>query len=346
MQRRRRMVHLGPVGTAARCGLKGKAHYRDPDLPRCSELAAALGESPVGTAPPWTRCLVLELPAPWEADVARSRAFPEALRPALERSNGGVRLQCVLPDPAYSAPRMRRVMLFSRAAGSLAACERAEYLFPAERAGDLAALLVEEGPGAGETPGHAADDAADRDVLVCTHGNRDACCGSFGAPVYGALRRMADVDPSGGGERVRVWRTSHTGGHRFAPTLIDLPQGRYWGRVDAESAGAILRRAGDVRALEGLYRGWAALGTAAEQSAEWAALARFGWRWTRAGGRMETLDAAPDGGARTVRFETARPGGGTTQAITVTVERAGSVPTMNCMKRGSKGDNPQYRTLV
>ena len=48
-------------------------------------------------------------------------------------------------------------------------------------------------------------------LLVCTHGGRDRCCGSDGTRLFQAL-----FPPPG----VRVWRTSHTAGHRFAPTAI------------------------------------------------------------------------------------------------------------------------------
>lgn len=334
----------GPAVAVHGGDLRGGAQQRDPGLPRCTDLADRLGEGPVGTAPPWSRCLVVEVPAPWDADVARSRTFPEALRCALGGLDASTRLQCVLPDPEYSTADARRVMLFSRPAGSLSVCGRAEYVAPEGMAGELAARLAADGPGGKWIESHRADVAADRDVLVCTHGNRDACCGSFGVPVYEALRRMAGASGVGAGRRLRVWRTSHTGGHRFAPTLIDLPEGRYWGRLDAGTASSILARSGDVRALEGLYRGWSALGSAAEQSAEWAALARFGWEWTRAEAGVETVAAGPDGEGRTFRFEAARPGG-PARSITVTVERAGAVPTMNCMKQGSKGDNPQFRIV-
>ena len=159
------------------------------------------------------------------------------------------------------------------------------------------------------------------------------------------LRSMAVEFSRDAGEAVRVWRTSHTGGHRFAPTLIDLPDGRYWGRLDACSAGEILRRQGDPQSVEGLYRGWSALSSAAEQSAEGAALARFGWKWQGRVGRIETLDTTAGEAKRTVRLETGQHSGGEAENLTVTVECAGAIPTMNCMKRGSKGDNPQYRVI-
>ena len=60
--------------------------------------------------------------------------------------------------------------------------------------------------------------------LVCTHGIRDRCCAKLGVPVY---QRLAQER----GEQ--VWQTTHLGGHRFAATMVVLPQGLQFGRVTA-----------------------------------------------------------------------------------------------------------------
>ena len=62
--------------------------------------------------------------------------------------------------------------------------------------------------------------------LVCTHGSRDACCGSLGPRLAQALR---------GAGHQQVWEVSHIGGHRFAPTLWHLPSWRVYGRVSLEN---------------------------------------------------------------------------------------------------------------
>lgn len=63
--------------------------------------------------------------------------------------------------------------------------------------------------------------------LVCTHGKRDKCCAQLGLPVFAALFEQA-------GEA--VWQTTHLGGHRFAATLLVLPSGICYGRVEAREA--------------------------------------------------------------------------------------------------------------
>ncbi|MDD9994661.1 MAG: hypothetical protein OXS35_02775 [Dehalococcoidia bacterium] len=320
----------------------------DPTLPRCTEQARQLGEDPVGSAPPWKRCLVFELPAPWEARVEFSRAFPDEPRQVLgqlEARGERVRLQCVLPDPEYSIPGTTRLILFSRPADVLASCGRAEYLVPSESAAEVACALLEDGSIPERFDQWREHASPAREILICTHGNRDACCGSYGVPIYESLRKMADEDPLIDGTKTRVWRTSHTGGHRFAPTLIDLPEGRYWAFVDSDLAADVLRRRGDLGSMVDRYRGWAALASPAEQNAERAAFARVGWNWVTAQKRIETFGAVSGIDRHRIRFTYTESPAHPPGCLDVSVEYAGSVPTMNCMKRGSKGDNPQYRIV-
>jgi hypothetical protein len=68
--------------------------------------------------------------------------------------------------------------------------------------------------------------------LVCTHGKHDPCCARHGRPLYEALRDELEPD--------WVWQVSHIGGDRFAGNLVCLPEGLYYGRVDRETAGAVL----------------------------------------------------------------------------------------------------------
>ena len=59
-------------------------------------------------------------------------------------------------------------------------------------------------------------------ILICTHGSRDRCCGTLGGKLYAqAAKRYPSM----------TWQASHLGGHRFAPTLLSLPQAMMYGRV-------------------------------------------------------------------------------------------------------------------
>jgi hypothetical protein len=72
---------------------------------------------------------------------------------------------------------------------------------------------------------------ADPVLLVCTNGRRDVCCAIRGRPV--ALEAAARVPG-------RVWESSHTGGHRFAPTGVLLPHGAALARLDARGCADVL----------------------------------------------------------------------------------------------------------
>jgi hypothetical protein len=76
----------------------------------------------------------------------------------------------------------------------------------------------------------------------------------------------------------RVWRCSHFGGHQFAPTLIDLPTGQYWGHLESTVLDPLIYRQGDVRQLRSFYRGWAGLGKF-EQMLDRELWMQEGWQW-------------------------------------------------------------------
>ena len=67
-------------------------------------------------------------------------------------------------------------------------------------------------------------------ALVCCHGKRDRCCAKYGRAFYDALHEVAGN---------RAWQTSHLGGHRFAPTLVMLPEGICYGQLNPEEAAGL-----------------------------------------------------------------------------------------------------------
>lgn len=70
-------------------------------------------------------------------------------------------------------------------------------------------------------------------LLVCTHGKRDQCCAIKGRPLAASLDA----------EFPHVWESSHTKGHRFAPSMILLPWGYSYGRLNPVAAAEMMRAA-------------------------------------------------------------------------------------------------------
>lgn len=74
-------------------------------------------------------------------------------------------------------------------------------------------------------------------------------------------------------------RTSHLGGHRFAPTALILPEGTLWGYLDAKTLTAIVDRTMPVEQAFDHYRGCTGLSSPEIQVADAGALLLHGWRW-------------------------------------------------------------------
>ncbi|WP_306422924.1 sucrase ferredoxin [Paenarthrobacter aurescens] len=103
-------------------------------------------------------------------------------------------------------------------------------------------------------------------ILVCAHGQHDACCAVRGRPVGRAL-----------GERwpELVWECSHIGGDRFAANAVIVPDGVYYGGLDAESSVATVGEHLSGRIHAEYLRGYTDL-FPPQQAAVAAVLGQFG----------------------------------------------------------------------
>ena len=248
------------------------------DGPRCAEWAREVAVDPVGSAPSPRAWLLVEWPLPWPRDASEVEAFAPLL-------DGGARLQLLVPD----ADDDRRTVVLHRRTddGWFAGYERvARRVAPGDVVEGAADLLA---TGTGDD----SDLEQATDVLVCTHGTRDRCCGAMGTAL--ALQCVADG--------IRLRRTSHTGGHRFAPTAVLLPEGTAWAFLDDDALRRVTTRSGPLDDLLPRYRGCTAFESAAVQAVDRAAFAEVGWSWldhrrraVELGDGLIRIDAvAPDG---------------------------------------------------
>jgi hypothetical protein len=253
-------------------------------------VARQEGLDPLGTAGHYHGFLLVDWPLPWPSDLGEV----EALHPLVEALAGtGIRLQGLVP----ASRDERRVVLYrsSSEAGGFAGYERIERRTTGAGAVAEALGLLGAEPAESGTPA----DPGGGDVLICTHGRRDACCGRQGT----ALVMEVATDPGIAGAGYRVARTSHTGGHRFAPTAIVLPEGTMWAYLDAELTARIVLRQGPVEGVLAHYRGSTGVGSPALQAVERAAFSEVGWEWLgwrRWGedlgdGRVRVVGESPEG---------------------------------------------------
>ena len=301
----------------------------------CSVFSEANGEDPCGSAPLWDHCLVIEIPTPWEHEVMDSPAFPAGLADLLEQ-RPDVRLQVIQPDDGYSVEGHSRVMLFSRPDGPVHSMTRKEYLVPSDSLLDVVTTVL---GGRGEELGEWEQyNDGMRDLLVCTHGSRDICCASIGQPTYMELHARYS------NSHTRVWRLSHTGGHRLAPNVIDMPSGRYWSRLTPSRARQVADRSGDIAELYDSYRGWPAIASFAAQMAEREAFMREGWDWTNRLVESEVLETSDDGMEERVATRSLGPDG-VVSSYVATVRQSGVVQSIECLSDVLAKDYPQYELV-
>lgn len=107
----------------------------------------------------------------------------------------------------------------------------------------------------GERPVDAGrvEAVGERIVLVCVHGARDARCGECGPPLLQKLRRAV---VEAGLDDVRVWGSSHVGGHKYAGNVLIYPEGVWYGRVRPQDAERIVNdHLVGGRVVDGFLRG-------------------------------------------------------------------------------------------
>ncbi|GAB4426607.1 MAG: hypothetical protein OHK0015_07660 [Chloroflexi bacterium OHK40] len=251
----------------------------------CSVCARQAGLSPAGYGgAAYDRIIAAELPLPWPvgmfADPQRMPpeviAVMQHIRDEYQRTHRvTIRPLAIAPDRDSSVAGMRRVIAWHRPAGPFAQFDRTEYLVPEDRLGPLFYALALAPERLDDFATYGQEHGEVRDLLVCTHGSVDAACSKFGYPTYAQLRRIA----ADSGGRLRAWRTTHFGGHVFAPTLIDLPHGSYWAYIEPDTADWLVSRSGDITRLSLHYRGWAGLPAPFLQVLERELFMRYGWKW-------------------------------------------------------------------
>ncbi len=337
------------------------------DLPRirCAEFHLGQRVDPIGSAPAYDGFLVVDVALPWESEVTAQEPFVTMVGgpTASVTAGDGSRWRPLarVPDRAEVAAGMRTVTehrLVRRTHGDVelrGPFRRRSWIVPE---GDVVALgrsVLGLGPVSGSSAVSVSGavsvssavphpdpslDALGIDVLVCTHGRRDQCCGSMGTLLYEQLGAVFEASGAmSSGVVSSRQRISHTGGHRFAPTAITFPDGYAWAHVDAEVLDLIVARAEPPEHFASHCRGACFVGGAPEQAADRAALVAVGWDW--ADGAREAVVVGFDRSsmATTVRI-TGLLVDGSMRAFDVTSVPAGQVPSPTC----GIVDGPEYGT--
>jgi hypothetical protein len=233
----------------------------------CSQHAQTVGEDPIGSAGTYEEYFLLEMALPWASDPWDSKDAPEGLKEhfmELEEADRSFRAMAIAAEEGAPPDGYRTFIHYRLNHPDGPVFERRSYRIP-EAA--LSQTVIELTSGEADThQPYLQTSSVNREFFVCTHGSRDQCCGSKGYPIFKALKNAG----------YRVWRISHTGGHRFAPTCIDFPTGHYWAWLTEDRVLEIANQSVDPQRLRNYYRGWSVLDPLG-QVAERALFLKNGW---------------------------------------------------------------------
>ncbi|WP_341525265.1 sucrase ferredoxin [Nostoc sp. UHCC 0302] len=239
----------------------------------CSDYSRQTGEDIIGSATNYQTYVLVECPPPWMSEAFNSKWVPRNLRILVEevkRAKLPIRFLLIANDSSHKVDDTT-VLIYQRQEGLSNGYRKQEFKLANI---EQVAAVVQKWL-SGISSASEVNTSETRDILVCTHGSHDKCCAKYGNPFYfNAIATISDLYL----DNVRIWKSSHFGGHRFAPTIIDLPEGRYYGVLEQDSLKAILTRTGDIQCLNKIYRGWGILPTAL-QILERELILRHGWDW-------------------------------------------------------------------
>ncbi|MGA5463604.1 sucrase ferredoxin [Mycobacterium sp. NPDC050041] len=202
----------------------------------CSDQSLARNDTMYGTASAGHSWLMLELAGPWghsaflDSGAVLDRDLGRAIARRAEAA--GMRIAAIRrPGRRSATPRWRWFV---------AHCDEGSEALHHGEVDDARGYLSLA------LDGSDGEVSTDPLVAICAHGKHDQCCAVRGRSATAAI--AAQFPES-------TWECSHLGGDRFAATMLVLPEGLCYGRVDSADSPELIRKYLDGRLDNRFLRG-------------------------------------------------------------------------------------------
>ena len=223
----------------------------------CSEFSRSINNDPCGTAIHTSKIIVIDVHLPWPNKILDHKLFTGFEK--LVNHSFFSRTKILFRVPQN--PDELKISIFQKQTPTV------ETSISYERTSDIKNILTDI------CEGHSTNTLAKKNithpiVLVCCHGTRDTCCGSAGTKLANELLQQT---------KFSIQKVSHLGGHRFAPTILTLPNGRMWAYLSTQNTINIINKDIKVKKIISKYRGWWGASSNDQQISEKELFADVGW---------------------------------------------------------------------
>ena len=307
----------------------------------CSNYSININESPIGSASNFDKYLLIGVPTPWKSEITESEKFPKKIKSLLEKNSNLLETTKILgfnTEDRYDDINKTHIILFAKTKGNFEKFEKFEFLSDQKNLEKLILHLLNS-----NYKNHSSkinQNNNSRDLLICIHGARDTCCASIGYPIYEKI--LSSQQSS----KINVFQVSHIGGHRFAPNIIDMPDGRNWVKISKDSIDEFIDQKKPMNSFKENYRGWTILKNGFEQIAEREVFSIEGWDWiNKKIISIQTLETTNLLNSKLIEIKYANSDGTKNKKIHVEVKKTKKLPVLKCTKNEITEYSQQYQVI-
>ncbi|MQG18229.1 MAG: hypothetical protein FI687_00410 [SAR202 cluster bacterium] len=306
----------------------------------CSDFSQNIHESPIGSAANFDAYLLISVPMPWKSEITESEKFPTNIKDLLNQNPNILKNTKILgfkPEKNEDSSKIN-IILYKNPKGSFKKFYKFEFL---ANHMNLEELIIDLLNSNYENHRFLINHNKNyRDLLICTHGSRDSCCASKGYPFYEKILHLEQSN------NLMAYQVSHIGGHRFAPNIIDMPDGRNWVKINQDSIETFINKKNPVSVFRENYRGWTILKNGFEQVAEKEAFTIENWEWVNKKIiSITSFETKNSNDSKLVKIVYSNENNSVKNQINVEVAKTKKIPVLKCTKNEFTEYSQQYKVI-
>ncbi len=249
----------------------------------CSNLTRLSNENIICSITKIDAQLAIELEEPWESIPLKSIKFPQALLslvPQLAKLKIEFGVNYFAKNE-YSIKDHTRIFIFKRNGHEFEDFHKLELLVPNDGLQGIIPLFIEYFSSHNNPFQNWEINTHKKvnELFVCVHGARDQCCAKYGLQLYQELQTQSNQKRN---SQFRIWKSSHIGGHRYAPTFYEAPSMRLYVLFNMKDIPDFLNREENKFNITNNYRGMSGIINKYALLVENELFKKYSWNWLKA----------------------------------------------------------------